>query len=182
MESRKQVKFWIRDNGREGMTLYEAHKEMLSKQLDNHYIYDYVKINEKFYPKRGKNHLKHPAPSIDEGVRYIDCITNLSDKSNDEIADYLVRVNSHSINTFFNQIRRRLSILERPLVTARGEGKSYIYSNYNPKYAQYSITILRTLYNFCWTFKSKDGESLTPAQRLGLVGKKFTYKDIIYFS
>lgn len=182
MEARKQVKFWIRDNGREGMALYEAHKEMLSQQLDTHYIYDYVKADGKFYPKRGRNPLNHPAPSIDEGVRYVDCITNLSDKSNDVIADYLVRVNSHSISTFFNQIRRRLSILERPLVTARGDGKSYIYSNYNPKYAQYSITILRTLYNFCWTFKSKDGEALTPAQRLGITNKVFKYKDIIYFS
>lgn len=52
-------------------------------------------------------------------------------------------------------IRRRLSILERPLVTARGDGKSYIYANFNPKYAQMSVTILRTYYNFCLANKTK---------------------------
>jgi hypothetical protein len=32
--------------------------------------------------------------------------------------------------------------MERPLVTARGDGKSYIYENFNPKYAQDANTIL----------------------------------------
>lgn len=40
------------------------------------------------------------------------------------------------------------SMLERPLTTARGDKKSYIYANFNPKYAQYMVTILRTYYNF----------------------------------
>lgn len=125
--------------------------------------------------------IEHTMPSIDEGVRYVDCITNLSDKSPIEVANYLARVNSHSINALFNQIRRSISILERPLVTAGGEGKSYIYSNYNPKCAQYSITILRTFYNFCWTFKSGNGDVLTPAQRIGITDKQFNYNDIIFF-
>ena len=93
----------------------------------------------------------------------------------------LYQVNSRAINTFFNQVRRRLSILERPLVTSRGEGKSYIYSNFNPMYAQYSLTILRTFLNFCETYKYK-GEDVTPAQRLGVTNKVFTIEDIIYFS
>lgn len=41
-------------------------------------------------------------------------------------------------------IRKRLSILERPKTTTRGDGKSYIFSNFNPKYAQMSLAILRT--------------------------------------
>lgn len=77
------------------------------------------------------------------------------------------------------QIQRRLSTLERPLVTARPDGKSYIYANVNPKYAQYEITILRTLYNFCWPTKRWD-EVATPAQRLGLTDKRFDIKDILY--
>ncbi|AYK27036.1 hypothetical protein X276_27655 [Clostridium beijerinckii NRRL B-598] len=62
------------------------------------------------------------------------------------------------------------------------KGQSKISSNYNPKYAQYSITILRTFYNFCWTFKSGNGDVLTPAQRIGITDKQFNYNDIIYFS
>lgn len=70
------------------------------------------------------------------------------------------------------QIRRRISILERPIVSSRNaEGKSYIYANFNPKYAQYALTILRTWYNFCSAYKTKDKMVATPAQRLGIATK-----------
>lgn len=71
-------------------------------------------------------------------------------------------------------------MLERPLVTARGDGKSYIYANYNPKYAQQILTIFRTFYNFCWRRKYGDAY-LTPAQRFGLNDRVFEYTDIVYF-
>ena len=80
---------------------------------------------------------------------------------------------------FIQHIRRRLSILERPLTTARGDGKSYIYSNFNPKYAQMALTILRTYYNFCFAFKTKDSIG-TPTQRLGITKRIFNLKDILY--
>jgi hypothetical protein len=92
----------------------------------------------------------------------------------------MLNVTDNSSNAFLQQIRRRLSILERPLVTARGDGKSYIYSNSNPKYAQYSVTILRVFYNFCTPFKTGDGKELTPAQRLGITDKIFNLNNIIY--
>jgi len=40
------------------------------------------------------------------------------------------------------------------LFTSRGDGKSYIYANFNPKYAQYATTILRTYYNFCCPYNT----------------------------
>ena len=55
--------------------------------------------------------------------------------------------------------------------------KSYIYANYNPKYAQQVLTIFRTFYNFCWRRKSGNAY-MTPAQKLGLTDKVFDYKDI----
>ncbi len=93
----------------------------------------------------------------------------------------VLQVNDKSASAFMQQIRKRISILERPLETARGDGKSYMYANFNPKYAHYAITILRTYYNFCLPFRSWDKSKLTPAQRLGLVNRAFTLKDIIYF-
>ncbi len=88
-------------------------------------------------------------------------------------------MNDNAINAFFQTVRRRLSILETPLVTARGDGKSYIYANFNPKYSQMGITILRTYYNFCLTFKT-NGKHETPAQRLGIASKVYSWEDIIY--
>lgn len=100
-----------------------------------------------------------------------------------DVAALIENVNDNATNTFIQHIRRRLSILERPLTTARGDGKSYIYSNFNPKYAQMALTILRTYYNFCLAYKTKEGKTetiATPAQRLGISTKKFELNDIIY--
>jgi len=160
--------------------LKETAIKKLAEDLSYHSLYKYVDFNGKSYPIHANNPIEHPYPFKDEGARYVDCVTDLSYLSNDELADLLYNVNSRSINTFFNQIRRRLSILERPLVSSRGEGKSYIYANFNPMYAQYSLTILRTFLNFCETYKYK-GENVTPAQRLGITNKKFKIEDIIYF-
>lgn len=101
----------------------------------------------------------------------VNLISYLSYISDEELAKLIIQVNNRSINNFFQTVRRRISILERPLVTARGDGKSYIYANYNPKYAQQITTILRTFYNFCWATKVFD-EKLTPAQRLGITFHK----------
>ena len=66
-------------------------------------------------------------------------------------------------------------------MAAKGKEKSYIYANFNPKYAQYGLTILRTYFNFCLPYKSMNGKKLIPAQRLGIITEKvFDIKDIIY--
>lgn len=92
-------------------------------------------------------------------------------------------VNDNATNSLIQDIRRRLSILERPLTNARVDGKSYIYSNFNPKYAQMTLTILRTYYNFCLSYNTKDGKGeilSTPAQRIGIASKTYKLNDIIH--
>ncbi|OCA92608.1 hypothetical protein A8F95_02625 [Bacillus wudalianchiensis] len=96
------------------------------------------------------------------------------------MAKMILNVNDHATNFFIQQIRRKLSDLVRPLTTARGDKKSYTYSNFNPKYAQMALTILRTYYNFCLPYKSRDKKKLSPAQRLGITEKVFTIEDILY--
>ena len=132
------------------------------------------------YPVRGNKPIKHPLPSLDEGIRWVNPISNIKNIDNNELAYLILQVNSRTINNFYQMVRRKITILERPLITARGDGRSYIYSNCNPKYAQELLTIFRTFYNFCWT-KGKGKSKSTPAQRLGLTDKVFDYKDIVYF-
>lgn len=76
------------------------------------------------------------------------------------MAKMILNVNDHATNFFIQQIRRKLSVLERPLTSARDEGKSYIYSNFNPKYVQMTLTILRTYYNFCMPYNSAEKEKI----------------------
>src|SRR5690606_422729 len=125
------------------------------------------------------NPIQHPLATPDRGFRSVDCKTDLSSYEPTDIANLILNVNDNATNVFIQNIRRRLSILERPLTTARGDGKSYIYSNFNPKYAQMALTILRTYYNFCFACDS-NGTKETPAQRLGITDKKFDLKEIIY--
>jgi hypothetical protein len=94
-------------------------------------------------------------------------------------SNFVKRCILEAVITVGAQMRWRLSILERPITRARGDGKSYIYSNFNPKYAQMALSILRTYYNFCLAFKSKGTEGI-PAQRLVIAKKQFDLKEIIY--
>ncbi|MCI3923558.1 insertion element protein [Paenibacillus sp. TRM 82003] len=130
----------------------------------------------------GKGPIAHPLPREDQGFYEVDCTTDLSAYEPEQIAEMVLRVSDQSTNDFMQQIRRRISILERPMTTARGDGKSYIYSNFNPKYAQYCATILRVYYNFCTRRKGYGGTRLTPAQRIGIADRVYEWKDIIYFT
>lgn len=175
-----ELRNWARDNGIKAKSLHKIGKLKLERELHHHRFYDNKEINGVKCPVRGKNPIRHPLPDKDEGIRYVNLISYIPNISDSELADLIMQVNSRAINNFFQEVRRRISILERPLTTARGDGKSYIYANYNPKYAQQIVTIFRTFYNFCFT-KKINGEFLTPAQRLGITNKIYDYKDIIYF-
>lgn len=158
-------------------------RKLASLQLQElfkyHHFHKQIKTSSGTHLEYSDNPISHPLATIDRGLRSVDCTTNLSSLDPKDVAALVMNVNDNATNSFIQQIRRRLSILERPLTTARGDGKSYIYSNFNPKYAQMAITILRTYYNFCLAYNS-NGTLETPAQRLGITNKKFDLKDIIY--
>ncbi len=178
--SRKELYDWGKANGMSSRTIYEIGEQKVLSKLQTHKFYGSKSINGIDFPVRGNNPIKHPLPDIDEGIRWVNLISNISYIDDTELANLIMQVNSRAINNFFQQVRRRISILERPLITARGDRKSYIYANYNPKYAHQMLVIFRTFYNFCFESKS-NGKRSTPAQRLGLTDKVFDYKDIIYF-
>ncbi len=154
----------------------------LVRKLQRHSLFEFREVNGVRYPIGTSGRaVEHPMPTVDQGFRKVNCMTDLSMLAPYDLADMLFKVSSRATDAFFQQARRRLSILERPLVTGReGGGKTYIYANFNPKYAQYAITILRTYYNFCMAYRTRDGIRATPAQRLGIVKRQYDLKDIIY--
>jgi hypothetical protein len=75
----------------------------------------------------------------------VDCTTDLSYYETKDILKMVLEVNDNATNSFIQQMRKRLlSILERPQMTTRVEGKTHIYPKFNPRYVQYALTILRT--------------------------------------
>lgn len=175
-----ELKKWAKDWGYDDLKIGEQVRAYLEEELAYHDFYEEKAIDGVFYPYKGVNPIEFPYPAKDEGNRYLTCLTDIRDMEIEDLAKVLSQINTRSIDNFFQKIHRSISVLERPLTTARGDGKSYVYSNYNPKYAQYLITILRVYYNFCLPTK-RYGEEKTPAQRLGITDKVFTIKDIIYF-
>lgn len=180
LKKRRELDKWAKDWGYGGMKVSEQIAMKLMDDLAYHQFYDMKEIDGAFYKYRGIYPIEHPYPFIDEGERYLTCVTDVSHLDDESLANILARCNLRSIDNFFQKIHRSLSVMERPLETARRKEKSYIYTNYNPKYAQQLITILRVYLNFCVPI-GKGTKKLTPAQRLGLTDKVYTLKQIIYF-
>lgn len=176
------LKQWAVSNSLDDAPLHEVARHMLEHQLKFHHFYNVQKVNGKDYRQATRQTLQHPLPSEDHGYHKIGCTTDIYAYTDEEISRMLLRVTNRSTDAFIQQIRRRISTLERPLKTTGLEGVSYIYANFNPKYAQYWITILRVYYNFMVPSHSKKKEHRkTPAQKLGLTDKVFRWEDILYF-
>jgi len=155
----------------------------VESELLYHDFFKYKSVGSTIRSVSGSNLYPHPLPAKDKGRRFINMISPKGYINYSDLAEMIVRANTRVVDNFFQEIRRHLNLLERPLVGARGAGKTYIYANYNPKYAQQLVTIYRTYYNFIkprkyYNTKSKD---VTPAMRIGIANKVYSLRDVIYF-
>jgi hypothetical protein len=83
-----------------------------------------------------------------------------------------------AIDRFFMQVRRRLSLLERPISSSANLGRRWFgYGPYKPVMVGKLLDIFRVFYNFVEVGKNKQ----TPAMRLGLAKGKITIENIIYY-
>jgi hypothetical protein len=85
-------------------SLKETAINKMTNDLSKHNLYRTVEHKGKNYPKYIHNPLEHPYPHKDEGIRYVDCLTDLSRLSTTELAEMLYNVDMRAINTYFNQI------------------------------------------------------------------------------
>jgi len=122
--------------------------------------------------------LIHPFPNMSEPEKAICYLTDYGDYDEEHRAWLYNKASMHSIDCFFMQVRRRLSLLERPIKTASKTGRTwYGYSPYNPAVVIKLLDIFRVYFNYCLAGEDKQ----TPAMRLGLAKGKVTEEDIIYF-
>jgi len=126
-----------------------------------------------------KDHwLSHPFPNMSEPEKAVCYLTNYGDYDEDHLAWLYNKASIHGVDRFFMQVRRRLSLLERPIASASNARRMwYGYSPYNPTMIKKMLDIFRVYYNFCLAGKDQK----TPAARLGLASGKATLEDIIYF-
>jgi len=122
---------------------------------------------------------EHPFPNMGEPEKAVSYLTDFNDYGENHQAWLYNKASLKGVDSFFNQVRRRLSFLERPIRSKSNKGRIWNgYSAYNPTNVAKVLDIMRTVHNFILT--GKDGK--TPAERLGLAKAPLDYEDIIYFS
>jgi hypothetical protein len=120
--------------------------------------------------------LTHPFPHMGEPRKAICDLTDYGDYDEAHRAWLYHKASLHAIDCFFMQVRRRLSLLERPIGSASALQRTwYGYSPYDPESALRLLTIFRVSYNYCLAGKG----GTTPAGRLGLAKGKVDLEDII---
>lgn len=134
--------------------------------------------NPKEIGEYGDVWLSHPVPNMSEPAKKMCWLTDLGDYDEKHQARLYLKASLHSIDRFFMQARRRLSMAERSIATASAANRTwYGYSAYHPESLARVLEIFRVFYNYC-----KPGEDKqTPAMRLGLAKAPIALEDILYF-
>jgi transposase-like protein len=122
--------------------------------------------------------VEHPFPNMGEPEKAMCYLTDIHGYDEDHLAWLYNKASLHAIDSFFMQVRRRLSLLERPFSSSANMGRRWFgYSPYKPVMIGKLLDIFRVFYNFVESGKDKK----TPAMRLGLAKGKITVEDIIYY-
>ena len=122
--------------------------------------------------------LTHPFPSMSEPEKAVCYLTDYDDYDDDHLAWLYNKASLRAIDAFFMQVRRRLSLLERPITTASNNRRVWHgYSAYNPRSIVKLLEMFRVFYNYVLVGMDKK----TPAMRLGLAKGQVSLEDIVYF-
>jgi transposase-like protein len=122
--------------------------------------------------------VEHPFPNMGEPEKAMCYLTDIQGYDEDHLAWLYNKASLHAIDRFFMQVRRRLSLLERPISSSANLGRRWFgYGPYKPVIVGKLLDIFRVFYNFVEVGKNKQ----TPAMRLGLAKSKITVENIIYY-
>lgn len=122
--------------------------------------------------------VKFPEHTMGEPEKAVCHLTDRSDYGLRHLAIVQSRASLHSIDRFFMQVRRLLSLMERPIATPSNVGRVWRgYSPYRPERIQQLLDIYRVYYNYVAAGKDRK----TPAMRIGLAKGRVRIEDILYF-
>lgn len=122
--------------------------------------------------------IPHPLPSMVEPKKNISHINDFGILTDDEKSWVYINATLNGVDRFFMQVRRMLSLLERPVSSASNAGNNWNgYNAYNPEVVVKVLEIFRVYYNYCKA--GNDGE--TPAERIGLSKGSNNVKELLLF-
>jgi transposase-like protein len=125
--------------------------------------------------------VNHPLPSMSESNKAMCWLTEHNDFDLDHQAWLYNKASLHGVDAFFEKIRRRIAMFERPVHSASNHGRTWNgYAAYNPAMVGKMLEIFRVVHNFV-DVRKEDGTKTTPAMRLGLAKAPIDYKTVLYF-
>jgi len=125
--------------------------------------------------------VRHPVPTMSEAEKSMCWLTSHTDFDADHAAWLYNKASLHAVDAFFEKVRRRIAMFERPIHSASNDQRTWSgYAAYDPGQAVKILEIFRVVHNFIDTRKA-NGVSTTPAMRLGLAKAPLDYGDVIYF-
>lgn len=134
--------------------------------------------------------VRHPLPNMAEANKAMCWLTEHDGYDLDHKAWLYNKASLHGVDSYFERIRRRLAMFERPIHSQGNNGRTWNgYAAYNPQTAVKLLEIFRIVHNYIEIkkdkVKGKDGKEqtviTTPAMRLGLAKAPLDYKTVLYF-
>ncbi len=175
--------------------IYNLHTELIEEVTGKHYprlskiekdkaiqLLTEVNLRTPFVPNRSSDKwVTIPEPSMAEPKKMVCAVTNQSKYTEVHQARLLMKGTLHPVDRFFMQIRRRVSMFERPFLSGTNSRRTwYANSPYNPEMYQKLADIYRVYYNYCKPFKNSNKKE-TPATRLGLAKGVVQLEKILYY-
>ncbi len=120
--------------------------------------------------------LTHPFPSMNEPSKQLCHLTDRDSLPAKRRAAFHLYGSLHGVDRFFMVLRRRCSLLERPVHSASNTGRVWYPGNpYRPWVVEHLLVLMRTAYNYHLA-----GEDMkTPAMRLGLADQPWSLEQIL---
>lgn len=131
----------------------------------------------------------HPLPDMSESNKAMCWLTEHNDFDLTHKAWLYNKASMHSVDNFFQKVRRRIAMLERPIHSSSTSGRTWNgYGAYNPDMVVKLLEIFRVVHNYIDVSKHTtqvagvaQTTKSTPATRLGLAQAPLDYKDVLYF-
>lgn len=124
--------------------------------------------------------LEYPFPDGSEPEKKVCYLTNRGDYDEMHLAKLYHMASLHAVDSYFNQVRSRISCLQRSSNSQSNTGRRW-YGNqpYNPAIVQKLLDMFRVYHNYCLR-SSKDKK--TPAMRIGLARGPIGVEDVLNFT
>lgn len=133
--------------------------------------------------------VRHPLPNMAEAKKAMCWLTEHDEYDLDHKAWLYNKASLHGVDSYFEKVRRRLAMFERPIHSQGNNGRTWNgYAAYNPQIAVKMLEIFRIVHNYVDIRKDKvkvEGVEKTvistPAMRIGLAKAPIEHKTILYF-